>query len=166
MKLIETGKIVTTHGVKGEVRLEAWSDTPESLLTYKTFYLPDGTALPVEYSRVHRGCVSIKFRGIDSMDDTLTLMNRVLSIDVSETRLPKGVYYVKDLLGCRVVDADTEEIYGEIVDVQPTGSNDVYHVQSEDGRLHLIPAIRNVIVSVDIETKTMRIKPLEGLMEL
>lgn len=166
MKLIETGKVVTTHGVKGEIRLEAWSDSLESLLTYKKFYLTDGKALPVEYTRVHRGCVNVKFEGIDSIDDALPLIHQVLCIDASETALPEGTFYVKDLIGCSVSDADTGETYGEITDVQPTGSNDVYHVHGETGRLYMIPAIKDVIISVDVASKTMRIRPLEGLMDL
>ena len=63
MKMLEAGKIVTTHGVRGEVRLDAWCDSPDFLLSVKTFYLEDKTPIKVEFSRVHKGRLNIKIKG-------------------------------------------------------------------------------------------------------
>ena len=166
MNLLETGKIVTTHGVRGEVRAEAWSDSPEALLKFRVFYTESGRALEVEHSRIHRGAVNLKLRGFDDIDSAMALIGTVLYLDKDSVRLPEGTYFVRDLLGMRVVDANSGQHYGEIVEVQPTGANDVYHIKAPDGRILLAPAIPQVIHSVDVEAKVMSITPLEGLFDL
>ena len=166
MTLLETGKIVTTHGVRGEVRAEAWSDSLEDLLDYPVFYTKDGRVLEVERSRVHRGAVNLKFKGYDDIDSAMALIGAMLYIDKDAVSLPEGTYFVRDLLGMRVLDQKTGACYGEIVQVQPTGANDVYHIAAPDGKLLLVPAIPQVVQSVDVEQKTMTITPLEGLFDL
>lgn len=166
MNLIKTGKIVTTHGIRGEVRAEAWSDSLEDLLPHEVFYTEKGEPLWVESSRVHRGAVNLKLKGFDDIDAAMPLIGTVLCLDRDQLTLPPGTYFVQDLLGLSVVDSKDGRRYGEITEVQPTGANDVYHIKAEDGRVLLIPAIPQVIDSVDLETKTMRITPLEGLFDL
>ncbi len=166
MTLLETGKIVTTHGVRGEVRAEAWSNALEDLLDYPVFYRADGSSLVVERSRVHRGAVNLKFKGYDDIDSAMTLIGTVLHIDKDAVSLPEGTYFIQDLLGMRVLDSDTGECYGVIVQVQPTGANDVYHIKTPDGRLLLAPAIPQVVREVDVASKTMKITPMEGLFDL
>ncbi|NLT57684.1 MAG: 16S rRNA processing protein RimM [Clostridiales bacterium] len=165
MKLIETGKIVTTHGVRGEVRAEVWGDGPEALLAVEAFYRADGSPLQVEYSRVHRGALNLKLAGYDDIDRAMALIGTVLYLDRESFELPEGTYFVRDLIGLLVLDRDTGETYGRIVQVQPTGANDVYHIEAEDGRLLLVPAIAQVVASVDLAAAEMRITPLKGLFD-
>ena len=99
MTLLETGKIVTTHGVRGEVRAEAWSDSLEDLLDYPVFYTKDGRILEVERSRVHRGAVNLKFKGYDDIDSAMALIGAMLYIDKDAVSLPEGTYFVRDLQG-------------------------------------------------------------------
>ena len=165
MKLLEAGKIVTTHGVRGEIRLDAWCDTPDFLLSVKTFYLEDKTPLKVEFSRVHKDRLNVKFKGYNSIDEVQPLINKVLYINKAEKKLEKGVYYVTDLIGLEVVDCDSGENYGVIKDVYQTGANDVYEILKND-KLHYIPAIKDVIIDVDIENKKMAIKPIAGMFEI
>ncbi len=166
MNLLETGKIVTTHGVRGEVRAEAWSDSPEALLKFRVFYTASGRPLEVEHSRIHRGAINLKLRGYDDIDSAMALIGTVLYLDKDSVKLPEGTYFVNDLLGMRVVDAQSGQCYGELVEVQPTGANDVYHIKSPDGRILLAPAIPQVIKRVNVEAKEMTITPLEGLFDL
>ncbi|MDP4152329.1 MAG: ribosome maturation factor RimM [Bacillota bacterium] len=163
---LESGKIVNTHGIRGEVRIEPWCDTPEFLLKFKTLYLKDGVPLGVMYSKVHKNFVNVKFEGIESIDDALHLINKIIYINREEVVLPKGVYYVKDLVGLSVIDAGTEREYGKITEVQSTGSNDVYTVTDNKGTDTLIPGIKEVVKEVDIEGGVMKITPLAGLFEL
>ena len=165
MTLLETGKIVTTHGVRGEVRAEAWSNALEDLLDYPVFYRADGSSLVVERSRVHRGAVNLKFKGYDDIDSAMTLIGTVLHIDKDAVSLPEGTYFIQDLLGMRVLDSDTGECYGVIVQVQPTGANDVYHISQPGKRDKLIPAIRQVVVETDVDGGIMKIRPLKGLFD-
>ncbi len=166
MDLIETGKIVSTHGIAGELRMEAWADSLDAMLKYKTFYLEDKAPLKVERARVHRGAVNLKISGIDSIDEAMPLIGRVVYIDRASLKLPKGSYLVRDLMGVTVTDVDSGEVYGDIIQVQATGANDVYHVKAKDGRLLLVPAIPHVVINVDIEGKIMKIRPLEGLFDM
>ncbi|HWQ51592.1 MAG TPA: ribosome maturation factor RimM [Terriglobales bacterium] len=166
MELIETGKIVSTHGVAGEVRAEAWADSLEALLDFDAFYLEGGQQFAVERSRVHRGAVNIKFAEIDSIDEAMRLIGRVIYVDRASLHLPEGTYLVRDLLGMSAVDADTGEVYGRISQVQSTGANDVYHIEAPDGRLLLVPAIPDVVVAIDLANKLLKIRPLKGLFDL
>ena len=166
MELIETGKIVSTHGVAGEVRAEAWADSLEALLAFDVFYFEDGQPLAVEGSRVHRGAVNIKLAGIDSIDEAMRLIGRVIYVDRASLHLPEGTYLVRDLLGMSAVDADTGEVYGRISQVQSTGANDVYHIETPDGRLLLVPAIPDVVISIELQKKLIKIRPLKGLFDV
>ncbi len=164
LKRIEAGKIVTTHGVRGEVRLDAWCDSPEFLLGVKVFYLGK-TPLKVQFSRVHKDRLNIKFAGYDSIEDVQPLINKVLHINRAEKKLAKGVYYVADLIGLDVVDCDSGESYGNIKDVLQTGANDVYEIVKNE-KIYYIPAIKDVIINVNIEKKVMEIKPIAGMFEI
>ncbi len=164
MKKIEAGKIVTTHGVRGEVRLDPWCDDAQFLLGVKTFYLGD-TALKVQFSRAHKERLNIKFEGYDSIDEVQPLINKVLYINRAEKKLEKGVYYVADLIGLDVVDCESGENYGKIRDVFQTGANDVYEIEKNE-KTYYIPAIKDVIMNVNIDKKVMEIKPIAGMFEI
>ena len=166
MKLLETGKIVTTHGIHGEVRAEAWSDSPELLLELDVLYKQDGTPLEIEQSRVHRGAVNLKLKGYNDIDSAMALIGTVLYLNKDDFELEEGSFFIRDLMGLTVVDADSGEAYGKIIQVQPTGANDVYHVMAADDRVLLVPAIPQVVQQVDLAAGEMRITPLKGLFDL
>ena len=161
---LECGKIVATHGLRGEVKVMPWCDGPEALLPFGTLYLDRGaTALAVEKARAAKNMVLVKFRGYDSPEAVQPLRGKVLYLDREEDSLEEGQYYIQDLIGLSVEDADTGERYGTLQDVTETGANDVYHVAFPDGRVQLVPAIPQVIAKIDIDGGKMLIRPLEGL---
>lgn len=162
-QFLETGEIVTTHGIKGEVRVYPWCDTPDFLTDFKHVYLKKGEIkLTVEDARVHKNIVIMKLEGYDTIERAVTLRGQVLYISRSDVKLAEGEYFVQDLIGIKVIDDDTGEEYGVITDVSQTGANDVYTIKN--GELeYLIPAIPQVIIDTDTEREIMRIKPLEGL---
>jgi 16S rRNA processing protein RimM len=165
-KFLETGKIVTTHGVAGEVRVYPWCDSPDFLLDFDTLYLEKGRRpVQVENARVHKNVVILKLAGVDTMNDALQLRDKILYIDRDDVELAEGEYFVQDLMGLSVVDADTGREYGTLTDVSQTGANDVYHIQKDGGPERLIPAIPDVIVKTDIEGGRLLIRPLKGLFE-
>ena len=165
MNLIEAGKIVTTHGIKGEACLEIWCDNPEFLLDVDTFYISEGKPLKVQYSRVHKNRLNVKFEGRDSIEAVQEIMNKILYIDRAEKKLEKGVYYVADLMGLSVVDCDSGEEYGVVTDVVQTGANDVYEVKKNE-KCYYSPAIKDVIISVNLDKGQMAVKPMAGMFEL
>ena len=165
-KLLETGKIVTTQGIKGEVKVLPWSDTPEFLTEFDEFYVGDGeTPMAVEWARASKNCVFLKFEHIDDINAAIGLVGKVIYIDKEDVELPEGTYFIDDLVGLEVTDADTGVRYGELTEVLQTGANDVYTIKQADGKTVLIPAIRDVIVTTDIGARRMTIRPLKGLFE-
>lgn len=164
-QLLETGKIVTLHALKGEVKVEPWCDSPELLAEFDELYL-DGRWVNVERARVQKRMVIMKLEGYDTPEEAAKLIGKVLYIDRDQLELDEGTYFIADLIGMKVVDADDpEKVYGTITQVSETGANDVYHILFADGVTRYIPAIPLVVISTDVENKVMTIRPLEGLFE-
>ena len=165
-KYIETGKIVGTHGVKGMVRVQPWSDSGEFLSGFKCFYLDKNgdKKIEVKSAKPHGNVVLMSLKGVDSIEDAERLRSTVIYIDRADVNLPEGRYFISDLIGCTVTDADTDLILGEITDVSATGANDVWHI-TKDGKEYLVPAIEDVIVSVDVESEQIIIRPIKGIFD-
>ena len=165
-RFLECGKIVATHGLRGEVKVLPWCDGPEALVPIKTFYLDGGnTPKRAERCRIQKNMVLLKLEGVDTPEAAQALRGRVLWLDREEDTLEEGQYYIQDLIGLSVEDADTGERYGILRDVTETGANDVYHVAFPDGRVQLVPAIPQVVLDIDLEGGVMLIRPLEGLFQ-
>ncbi len=165
-QFLETGKIVGTHGVRGEMRVQPWSDSPEFLTGFSHLYLdPDGRErLQVLSARPHGNVVLLKADGVGSIEEAERLRGRVLYINRDDVTLEEGRHFVEDLLGCRVLDADSGESLGDLCDVSVTGANDVWHVRRA-GREYLVPAIPDVVVSIDIDAGEIRLRPLKGIFD-
>lgn len=162
---LECGKIVSVHGVRGEVRVMPWCDSPEYLCGFRTLYLKSGAVpLAVERARAHKSMVLLKLSGIDDMDAAATLRGAVLYIDRNDDPVGDGAF-IQDLTGLEVLDADSGKRWGRLVDVFPTGANDVYVIEDGSGKQLLAPAIPDVIAEIDTEGGVMRIRPLKGLFE-
>ena len=164
MELIETGKIVGTHGIAGDVKVQAWADSPDVLLDFEYIYI-DGRRFDIEYAKIHKNNVLYKFYGIDNLNKAELLRNKVIYVERSFFDLEDGEFFIKDLLTLSVFDADTGINYGTITDVLKTGANDVYQITDETGVIRMIPAIKDVIIETDIENKIMKIRPLNGLFD-
>ncbi len=163
---LETGKIVGTHGIKGMVRVKPWSDSGEFLNNFKRFFLSaDGESeLKAVKIQPHGGVVLIAFKGVDTVEQAESLRGKTIYIFRDDISLPEGRYFIDDLIGCSVFDADSGEKYGEISEVSQTGANDVWHISS-GGREYLLPAIDEVIVSVDPEKERLEIRPMKGIFD-
>ena len=164
---IEAGKIVTTQGLKGEVRCEAWCDDPALLTQVPRLCVGAPAAWQeVEHGRVQKGMVILKLRGTEDIDAAAKLRGQLLYLHREQIPLEAGEHLIQDLLGCEVLDVDSGKHYGKLCDVSKTGANDVYHIAFPDGSEKLIPAIPQVIIRVDVEEGRMEIRPLEGLFDL
>lgn len=162
---LEIGKIVSVFGLKGEIKVNPWCDDPEFLCDFDTLYYKSGTPVVIERSRVQKNIVVMKIEGVDTVEEAQKLRNRVLFMDREEVELEEGSYFIQDLISLKVVDDKTGEEYGEIIDITQTGANDVYHIKSESGKMYYIPAIPDVIMDIDLESKIMKIVPLNGLFD-
>ena len=161
MELIEVGQIVNTHGIRGEVKLNPWTDDLYDLLDLEVFYEKDGKALNVESSKVHKNVVIIKFSGINTMNDAEKMKGKTLYTE--KTPLPEGRYYIKDLIGLLAFEG--EEKLGELTDVFNTGANDIYEIKTPDGKRIYLPVIDGVIGDVDLNAKTIEVTIPAGLLD-
>lgn len=174
-RYLEIGKIITSHGVKGEMKVEPWCDSAEFLCDFETLYLPDGPetadgqlnlkAVEIESARVNKEIAIMKFKGIDTPEAVRLLRNCVLLMDREDVELEEGCYFQADLLGLAVVDADSERIYGRITQVLETGANDVYVIESASGGPYYLPAVAEMVVETDIEGELMRVRPIPGIFD-
>lgn len=165
-KYIETGKIVGTHGVKGMVRVQPWSDSGDFLTQFKYFYLDKNgeNRLKAESVRPHGNIVLIAFKGVTCIEQAEALRGKVIYLDRKDISLPEGRYFIDDLIGCSVTDADSGSALGTLTDVSQTGANDVWHI-TKNGKEYLVPAIDDVIVSVDTADSAVVIRPLKGIFD-
>ncbi|MCL2383791.1 MAG: ribosome maturation factor RimM [Oscillospiraceae bacterium] len=164
---LEIGQIVGTHGVKGIMKVKPLTDDIKRFDKLKTVYMnikKGLTELEIEEVRYNKNIVLLKFKGVDTIEEAETYRNFYLKVNRKDAvDLPKNSYFIVDLLGCNVYTEENEHL-GEVDDVFPTGSNDVYVVKSNDGKQILIPAIKEVIKQVDIQNKTIIVKLMEGLI--
>lgn len=165
---LEIGKIVATHGIMGEVRVQPWCDDPALLEELDTLYYDARGRQPLKVlnGRVHKNVVILKIDGVTTVEAAQLLRNRILYVDRAMLELEEGSYFIQDLIGLRVYDADEPaRCYGSITDVLPTGANDVYEITDEGGVKRLIPAIPQVVLETDVDAERMVIRPLKGLFE-
>lgn len=163
---LEIGKIVNVHGLRGDVKVVPWCDAPEFLCEFDTLYLGKAQKpVTVTAARLQKGNVLLHLEGVDTAEAAEALRNQVLYMDRDEVELEEGVYFIQDLIGLEVLDADTGKSYGKLSDVMQTGANDVYEIRDETGKTVLIPAIPDVVQETDLDGGIMRIRPLEGLFD-
>lgn len=166
MELLEIGKIINTHGLRGDVKVTSWTDAPEDFEYIKKAFVKKGgeeILLNISYVKYQKNNLIVKFKEINSIEEAETFKNLVLKTEKSELPpLPEGMYYIADLIGCMVVDNDGEE-KGKITDVFSAGAGNVYEVRAEDGKKLYLPANEGTIISTDIENKKIVMDIPDGL---
>ncbi len=160
---LEVGKITNVHGLMGEVRVQPWADSPDFLCQFKTLYV-DKTHWPiqVERARVHKNMAIIKFHGVTDVPSALAMRNAILYIDRADAKLPEGSFFLADIYGLEVRDAQTGEVLGKIADVLTLPANNVYVVRGGAREL-MIPAVPQFIAETNIEEGFIRVNMMEGL---
>lgn len=159
----EIGIIAGGHGLKGELKVYPYTDDPANLLKSKLFYFKDREWKPVSLKQSGKFIV-IGFNEIKSREEADAMKGISLFIDKEDaTPLKDGAFYIRDLIGCEVFE--NKVLLGVLEDVLQTGANDVYSVISESGNEILIPAIKSVVKSIDIEDRKIEVELIEGLVE-
>ena len=164
-QFLEVGQIVNTHGLKGEMRVDPWCDDPDFICMFNKLYLKDGSSLKITKARVQKNVAVIKAEGIDTIEQADKLRRTVLFIDRNDIELDEDVFFVQDILGCKVKDIDTKKEYGTVTDVLKTGANDVYQITDEAENVDLIPVIDDVVISTDTDEGIIEIRPLKGIFD-
>jgi len=162
-QFIVVGQVIAPWGVRGEIKVEVMTDFPDRFSPQEELHI-DGHPLTIERSRWHKGRVILKLATVDSVEAAEQLRGRFLEVPRSKLRpLPQDQYYRFQLIGLDVLTTEGE-ILGQIAQVLPTGSNDVYVVPTKEGEL-LIPAIDDVVKAVDLGRGCMVIEIIHGLLE-
>ncbi len=163
----EIGQIVNTNGLKGVLKIKPFTDDITRFNELKTVYISINKKLKefeIETVRYAKNMVFLKLKGIDTVEEAENYRNLYIQIHrENAAELEENSYYIADLIDCEVV-TDEQVNLGKIVDVFPTGSNDVYVVKDDMGKQILLPAIKEVIKKVDIENKTIIVHLLKGLI--
>lgn len=162
---LEVGKIVGTHGIRGEMRVECWCNAPDFLRQFKTLYLDEGRAALSVTCRPHKNIALMTAKGVDTIEQADELRGKVLYIDRADAELSEGEHFVQDIIGLKVTDASTGAVYGVVKDVLKTGSNDVYEMQGADKKMYYIPVIPDIIERLDFESGSVLIRPMKGLFD-
>lgn len=166
--MIAIGQIARSNGVRGEVRINLLTDHPERLqqLTHVWVGRDDATTqrFNIEHVRFHRGQAVVKFGSIESRDAADGLKNQFVFIEEqSAAVLAEGSYYIHEIVGMEVSTEEGERV-GRVDEVWQMPANDVWVVR-ENGKEILLPAINDVIQSVDVRRRKIVIRPMEGLLE-
>ena len=165
---LQVGKIVNTHGVKGEVKLLPLTDDISRFDDLeRVFVESDGTMTRYDIQSVKyfKGMVIIKLAGIDDPETAAALKGCFALVDrENAVKLPEDTYFICDIIGCSVYDENGAYL-GQVREVLQTGSNDVYEVRDETGREVLLPALKSVVRKVQPDLRRIDVVIPKGLLD-
>ena len=156
LEFLEAGEIVTTHGVRGEVKVLPWADGPGFLLEYDRVVI-DGAVYNVENCRVQKTCNLMKLQGVDTVEDGMALRGKIIKIYRCDA--PADVIFAAELIGVEVYADDA--LIGCVKDVLDYPGNKVYVVKGEHE--YMIPAVKAFVLNTDMENNRMDVKLIEGM---
>ena len=156
---LDCGQIVNTHGVRGEVRIVPWADSPDFLCQFSTLYL-DGAPRRVLSSRVHKGSVIAKLEGADTVEDAMLLRDKTVQIRRADAKLPEGAFFLADVIGLKVVD-EAGQTLGTLKEVLSPSVQQVYVVEGE--REIMVPAVPEFILETNITDGYIKVRLIEGM---
>lgn len=167
-ELLQVGVIASTHGIKGEVKVFPTTDDSNRFKKLKEVILDTGKeqiTLKIEGVKFFKQFVILKFEDIDDINEIEKYKGKSLLV-TRENAVPlmENEYFIADLIGLTIMDEEDKE-FGILKDVLQTGANDVYVIEMKLGGEVLVPAIKECILNVDLEKKTMKIHLLEGLLD-
>lgn len=167
--MFEIGKVVNTHGVRGEVRVIRITDFEERFKPGSTVYLVKQgepiRSLVITNHRKHKNFDLLQFEGLDNINDVIAFKEGMLKIKESQlTALPPGDYYHHEIIDSHMVTVTGEEL-GVITDILVPGANDVFVVKQPSGKEVLIPFIKDVVKEVNVSEKRVVVELMEGLLD-
>lgn len=164
---LECGKIINTHGTGGTVKLESYCDSPRVLASLPYLLFRKGE----EYQRrdvlsasVFRDFVLMKLSGVDTMDKAIALKGQTVYTARENIPLKDGAYFVADLIGLPLIDADSGRLYGRVTQVEQLPASDIYTVLTPKGKEVLFPAVKPFLIRTDTEHGIF-IRPIAGMFE-
>ena len=159
-QFLEVGRIINTHGVRGEVKIEPWCDSPEWFCELERVFL-DGGERELLSAHVHGRFVLARLSGVEDMDAAILLKNKVLYMAREDVDLEEGEYFLQDLIGMKAVDDDTGAELGTVKDVLEMPSGRIFDIRGS--RSILIPDQEEFVRKIDWDAGEIRFFMMEGL---
>ena len=164
---LECGKIINTHGVRGDVKVESYCDSPEILRDLSRVFVKEKDAyreLRVCHASIFKAFVLMSLEGIKNLDEEVMIREKTLYAKREDIPVEEGAYFIADLIGLPVIDADDHsKVYGTLKSVQNLGASDIYTVETERGE-KMMPAVSEFVISVDMESG-IYVRPIEGMLD-
>lgn len=163
---LEIGKLVNTHGVKGEMKLELWCDSIDYVKQFKQVYLDNNgeKMLNLLSVRPQKNHAIVKFLEVSTIEDAEKYKNAVIYGNRDDADIDEDANYIQDIIGCDVVDIDSEENYGKVVDVLNHGASDILDIKANNGHKY-VPVIKDIVKKIDTENQIITIKYMKGLFD-
>ncbi len=166
MEKIKVGKIVNAVALRGEVKIYSYAGSKERFGELSRLIVDKYGELEIENVRYQKNMVIVKLKGIDDRNKAETLKEKDVYITEEDLgELPEDTFYIRDLIGCRILDDESGLLIGIVSDLIQNSAQDIYQVELEKGGSALIPAVKQFIRSVDIEEKIIRVSLIPGLIE-
>lgn len=170
-KWFTVGKVANTHGIRGELKVIPHTDFPEQrfapgsrLTLLKEESVSGGVPVEVQSARLHKNVYIVKLKGYNDINEVEKYKGWMLKIAENQReKLDEDEYYYSDIIGCRAVTEDGEEL-GTISEILSPGANDVWVVDLPKKKQLLLPVIDDVIIDVDVKEKRVTVRLMEGMM--
>lgn len=165
MEKIKIGQVVNVVGLKGEIKVYHYSDYRERFEEFDQLYLQDRQHT-IERVRYQKNMVILKLSGIDDRNQAEAQKGKDVFITEAELRqLPKGTYYIRDLIGMEVILEDGQPL-GVLNNVIQNSAQDLYEIKRENGKTLLIPGVDEFVLNIDMETKKIMVRLIDGMLDL
>ena len=169
MQFYDVAKILTTHGLQGEVKVALITDFPNNRFAAGSrLALKDdhNLVLTVKSGRPFKQFWLVTFEEIDDIEQAEKLKGKVLVVSQeNQQELPAGSYYYHDIIACQVIDNANKEVIGKITDIEAPGANDIWLVKEKNGNEFWLPYIKDVVKEIDIENQKIYVELMEGLRD-
>ena len=159
---LEAGVVATTHGIRGEIKINPWSDGPEFLKRFSRVFI-EGKEYKLSSARAHKSQTLVKLEGIDDVDQAMRLRGKVVSICRGDVELEAGTYFVQDLIGLAVFDRRTQTTVGKLCEVLNLPAGDVYVVRDGE-RESMIPVNPVFVKEPDLENGVIYVETIKGML--
>ena len=164
--LLEVGQIVNSYGIKGFLKVVPFVDHNDQFKELKTLYIQEKKnfrELTIEEVKFSKNLVLLKIKGIETIEEALKLKNLYLYARREDIQLEDGAYFIVDLIGLEVYTESGEHL-GILREVLQPGANDVYVVENEKKEQILLPVIPDVVKKIDLQSKKIIVRLLDGLI--
>ena len=158
-QLIEAGRVINTHGIAGEVKIEVWLDSPSFMKGFKRFFI-DENEYSVLSSRIQKKFLIVKLKDIADVNSAILLKNKTVYINRHDVKLPKGSFFLCDIIGSDVYDEAGNQI-GVLTEIIENPAQMIYVVNGE--REHLIPAVDEFILKTDVQNRIISVHLIDGM---